>query len=89
MHTVGVVIGEKCVIEDGVIIYSGVVLGRKDIRIEAYPHIKRNVILYTGVNVLGGITIGENCIIGAKSLVLKDCDSNSIYIGSPAKKIII
>lgn len=86
MHTVGVVIGEGCVIEDGVIIYSGVVWGRKNIRVEAYPYVKKNAILCTGACVLGGITVGENCVIGAKSLVTKDCDSGAVYIGCPAKK---
>lgn len=73
-------------IEDGVIIYSGVVLGRKNIRVEAYPYVKKNAILCTGACVLGGITVGENCVIGAKSLVTKDCDSGAVYIGCPAKK---
>lgn len=88
MHTVGVVIGEGCVIEDGVIIYSGVVLGRKDIKIDAYPYIKKNTILCTGACVLGGVIVGENCIIGAKSLILKDCIPNSTYIGCPGQKLI-
>lgn len=87
MHTVGVVIGEGSVIEDGVKIYSGVVLGRKDVTIEAYPHIKKGCCLCTGACILGGVTIGENCVIGAKSLVLSDCCSNSVYVGIPAKKI--
>lgn len=87
MHTVGVVIGEGCIIEDGVIIYSNVVLGRKNIYVDSYPYIKKNVTLCTGVCVLGDVTIGENCVIGAKSLVLQNCDSNSIYVGSPCKKI--
>ena len=87
MHTVGVVIGEGSVIEDGVKIYSGVVLGRKDIGVEAYPYIKKNAILCTGACLLGGITVGENCIIGAKSLVLYDCSHDSTYVGIPAKKV--
>ena len=33
------------------------------------------------------ISIKENTIIGARSLVLKNCDKNSVYYGSPAKKI--
>ena len=33
------------------------------------------------------ISIGDNTIIGAKSLVLKKCNKNSIYFGIPAKKI--
>lgn len=87
MHTVGVVIGEGCVIEDGVIIYSDVVLGRKDIKIDAYPYIKKNTILCTGACVLGGVIVGENCVIGAKSLILKDCIPNSTYIGCPGQKL--
>lgn len=87
MHTVGVVIGEGCVIEDGVIIYSGVVLGRKDIKVDAYPYIRKNTILCTGACILGGIVVGENCVIGAKSLILKDCIPNSTYIGCPGQKL--
>lgn len=87
IHTVGVVIGEGSIIEDGVIIYSGVVLGRKDIKVEAYPHIKSNSILCTGACLLGGITVGDNCVIGAKSLVLRDCAPNSTYVGCPAINI--
>lgn len=33
------------------------------------------------------IKIGDNTIVGAKSLVLKNCENNSVYFGSPAKKI--
>lgn len=32
-------------------------------------------------------SIGNDTIVGAKSLVLKNCDKNSIYFGNPAKKI--
>lgn len=88
MHTVGVVIGEGCIIDDGVIIYSGVVCGRKDIRTESYPHIKHDAVLCTGACILGEVTIGEHCVVGAKSLVIKDCEPNSVYVGCPSKKII-
>ena len=88
MHTVGVVIGDGCVLEEGVKIYSNVVLGRKNIqREDDYPIIRKGVTLCTGATVLGKITVGENTIIGAKTLVLFNVDANSIYAGSPAKKI--
>lgn len=35
--------------------------------------------------ILPGVTIGDGCIIGAGAVVTRDCDANSIYIGSPAK----
>ena len=37
--------------------------------------------------ILPGVTIGDGCIIGAGSVVNKDCDSNCLYAGNPAKKI--
>ncbi|RXZ78249.1 acyltransferase [Paenibacillaceae bacterium] len=41
----------------------------------------------TRSTILGGVTIGEGCIIAANSLVNKDCEPNSIYAGVPARKI--
>lgn len=46
-----------------------------------------NVYIGYGVTVLRGVTIGENTIVGARSLVNKSLDANSIYAGVPAKKI--
>ena len=37
--------------------------------------------------ILRGVTIGENTIIGAGSLVNKSCEANSVYAGIPAKRI--
>ncbi len=87
MHTVGVVIGEDVVIEPGVIIYSGVCLGRKDITKQEYPVIKSGALLCTGSSVLGRVTVGENAVIGAHALVLSDCIKGGVYAGSPAKLI--
>ena len=33
------------------------------------------------------ISIGDNTIIGEQSMVLKNCNKNSVYYGIPAKKI--
>ena len=40
-----------------------------------------------GSVVKNNIKISDNTIIGASSLVLKNCKKNSIYFGSPAKRI--
>jgi len=37
--------------------------------------------------VLKGVTIGDNCFIGANSLVTKDIPSNSIAVGMPCKVV--
>ena len=40
-----------------------------------------------GVIILPGVTIGKGCIVGAGSVVTKDCDSNTLYAGNPARPI--
>ena len=39
-----------------------------------------------GASVKHKINIKDNCIIGGQSLVLKNCEKNSVYFGVPAKK---
>lgn len=49
--------------------------------------IGKNCFLGINVTVLGGVSIGDNVIVGACSVVTKDLESNSVYAGIPAKKI--
>ena len=49
--------------------------------------IKKNVWLGEGVVVMPGVTIGENTVIGANSVVTKDIPSNSVAVGVPASVI--
>ena len=44
-----------------------------------------NVWFGADVTVLAGVTIGDNCTIGAGSVVAKDIPSNSIAVGNPCK----
>lgn len=37
--------------------------------------------------VLAGATVGQGCVIGANSVVVKDIEDNSVAVGAPAKKI--
>lgn len=46
-----------------------------------------NVWLGYGVKVLKGVTIGENSLIGAGSIVTKDIPANVIAVGNPCKEI--
>lgn len=46
-----------------------------------------NVMLYSRVAIMGGITIENNCVIAYGSIVTKDCKENLIYAGVPAKRI--
>lgn len=46
-----------------------------------------NVWLGAGVIVLPGVTIGENSVVGAGSVVTKDLPANVVAVGSPARLI--
>ncbi len=50
-------------------------------------HIKKNVWMGVNVTVLPGVTIGENAIVGACSVVTKDVPDNAVVVGNPAKVI--
>lgn len=50
-------------------------------------HICKNVWLGMNVMVLKGVTIGENTIIGAGSVVTKDIPANVVAAGNPCKVI--
>jgi acetyltransferase-like isoleucine patch superfamily enzyme len=47
--------------------------------------IKRGASIGSGATLLGGITVGENAIVGAGSVVTKDVPANAIVAGNPAK----
>ena len=49
--------------------------------------VKRNAWLGANVTVLAGVTIGENAIVAAGSVVTKDVPDNMVVAGSPAKVI--
>lgn len=51
------------------------------------PKIGKRVYISTGAKILGGITIGNNCIIGANAVVTKDIPDFSVIAGNPAKII--
>ncbi len=50
-------------------------------------HICKNVWIGAGATILSGITIGENAIVGAGSVVTKDVEANTVVVGNPAKVI--
>jgi maltose O-acetyltransferase len=49
--------------------------------------IGKNVWITTRCIILPGVTIGDNCVIGAGSVVTKDVPSNSMVGGNPARVI--
>jgi acetyltransferase-like isoleucine patch superfamily enzyme len=47
--------------------------------------IKKGASIGSGSTILGNVTVGENAIVGAGSLVRKDVPANAIVAGNPAK----
>lgn len=50
-------------------------------------HIGKNCWLASNVTVLQGVTIGDNSVIGASSIVTRDIPANTIAMGHPAKVV--
>lgn len=49
--------------------------------------IERNVWIAAGATVIGGVTVGENSVVGAGSVVTKDVPPNTFVGGNPAQVI--
>ncbi len=47
--------------------------------------VKRGASIGSGVTILANVTIGENAIVGAGSMVTRDVPPNTIVAGNPAK----
>ena len=83
-HGMGVVIGETAEVGDDVTIYQGVTLGGTSLDPgKRHPTIGDRVVIGGGAKILGNITIGENCRIGAGSVVLRDVPADSTVVGVP------
>lgn len=85
-------IGDDCMFSESIDIWNtdshqivdlngNIINGNKDIIIGDHVWIGKNC------NILKGVMIGNNSVIGMGSVVTKDIESNSIYVGNPAKKV--
>ncbi len=88
-HGMGTVIGETAEIGDGTVILHGVTLGARrisDLSVgKRHPTVGKNVMMGTGVIVLGAVTIGDGAWIGANSVVLEDVPPGTSVVGVPAR----
>lgn len=86
-----VIIGDNCMIGPNVGIYTaGHSIEPKDRNKSGYAipiKIGNDVWIGGSCTILPGVTIGDNSIIAAGSVVIKDVPSNVIMAGNPAKKL--
>ena len=83
---IGVVIHARAVIGQNCMIGQGVTIGGKSGWYEV-PIIGNNVEINAGARILGPIRVGNNVIIGANAVVVKDVPDNCIVAGIPARII--
>src|SRR5262250_2519221 len=94
-HGMGVVIGETAEIGDDVTLYHDVTLGGTAPSVNSaaqanrkrHPTIGDRVIIGSGAQVLGPITVGECARVGANAVVVSDVPSGVTVAGIPAKVI--
>lgn len=90
----GVQVWDGITIEDQVFIGPNVTF-TNDMkpRSKVYPQeflktvIKKGASIGANATILPGITIGENAMIGAGSVILKDVPANTLWVGNPARQI--
>lgn len=94
-HGMGVVIGETAEIGDGVTLYQDVTLGGVAPSVDSHlqrnqkrhPTLQDGVIVGSGAQVLGPITVGAEARIGANTVVTKDVPAATTMAGNPARVI--
>ena len=87
------VIGETAEIGDGVTIYQCVTLGGTDpangIPGKRHPTLGDGVIVGSGAQILGPVTVGARARIGANAVVTKDVVPGAVMVGIPARTTLV
>lgn len=87
------VIGETAIIGDNVTIYQCVTLGGTNPTNgkggKRHPTISDNVILGSGAQILGPITVGERARIGASAVVIEDVPAGATMVGPKARSTLV
>ena len=86
-HGGAVFLGGGMVMGSGCTVFHEVTIGPSGVRSREYPVIGDRVRIFPGAKVLGGITVGDDAVIGANSLVIDDVPAGAVVSGNPAQVI--
>ncbi len=95
-HGSGVVIGETAEIGDNVTLYHDVTLGgvapsvdsHTQVGVKRHPTLGNGVIVGSGAQILGPITVGDDARVGANAVVTNDVPAGVTAVGIPAKIVM-
>lgn len=92
-HGFGVVIGETAEIGNNVSIYQGVTLGGTDpangVGGKRHPTLADDVIVGSGAQILGPITVNARARVGANAVVTKDVPEGAVMVGIAARSTLV
>ena len=80
VHPIGTILG-RGEYSDYLVVYQRCGIGSNH---DIYPTLGKNVTLRPGASIIGNCKVGENCEIGAESLLMdKNLEDNTLYVGNP------
>ena len=85
MHMGPITINSHVKIGKNFHIYPQVLIGWAGVN--NIPKIGNNVTICAGAKIIGGLVIGDNCVIAANSLIIKDVPDNTVMVAPPAYKL--
>lgn len=85
IHPSNVSIGRFVEIGEGCLIFNDVTLGTGVIG--STPKLGNRVDVYVGARILGGVTIGDDTMVGANCVVTRDVPNSSVVLSAPSRVI--
>ena len=87
-HGTGIVVGETAHVGHNCSILHHVTLGGSGKKgVDRHPKVGDGVLLGAGATIVGPVSIGAGCQIGAGTLVITDIPAHRVAVGVPAKII--
>jgi serine O-acetyltransferase len=87
-HPVGIVVGRGTVIGSDVTLFQGVTFGVRSWhpdQIRKFPRVGNKCFFFSGAAVVGDVTIGDECIVGAHAVVIRDIPTGAMALGVVAE----